>query len=109
MAELADVKAGQQVNVETGDGQKIIIPVPGDKHLAIARTPNRAERRRMEREQTGFRGTKAKRHKGVSDALTAKEVTEAEAAFLAEQKVIESARNIREATRGGFWLPGDKA
>lgn len=98
--------------VELGDGSKLIAPSGGkkEKGLLVARPMNRQQKREMQRRTTGYRGTKAKRHKGrITDAHTAKEVTAAEQKFLAEQKVIEAAQNMRDLTRGGFWLPGDKA
>ena len=92
--------------VQIGD-KKVIVAGEGDqKGLAVARPMNRAERRRLSREQ-GDRGAKAKRQRqGL--IVESEEIRAAREMHESQQRTIESAQNIRQATAGRFWLPGDK-
>ena len=90
-------------------GRELIVPMPKKtSRLAVPKTPNRAERRQMARAQ-GQRGAKAKRQKVlVGPPPESDEQRAAREKHESDMKVVESAQNIRQATRGTFWLPGDK-
>ena len=91
------------------DGKELLVPTPEKtSRLAVPVVPNRAQRRQMAR-SNGKRGAKAKRERKNLPVQESEEQKKAREFHESQEKVIESARNIRDATRGAFWLPGDKA
>lgn len=97
------------VDIATVNGKELIIPVPQKGEFGVPIKLNRQQRRSMERERTGNRGAKAKRHRQVITApVEDPELTAAREAYEAQQRAFEAAQNLRQATRGTFWLPGDK-
>ena len=90
------------------DGKELLVPMPEkSSRLAVPVTPNRAQRRQMDR-ANGKRGSKAKRERKNLPVQESEEQRQAREFHESQEKMFESARNLRDATHGKFWMPGDR-
>lgn len=104
-----EVIAENAIRMKVGDKELLIANPPKKSQLARPIVPNRAQRRQLERAH-GERGSKAKRKRRDSPRSVTEGVEEQARREMMEsqEKVIQAARNIRDATHGSFWLPGQK-